>query len=369
MEIPGPVRERLGEEEIRAGVNLGDEDAVCLTPTRTLVYRGEGLLSDESVSVLSHDVDRIDVTEGRRKTTFELTYVEGTKSFSVPKGRGEKVLELLIEGVLRVAGLTGAEESVHGVYRFSELTLILTDERLVKHVGSSVWDEDFEEFPYADVTHLDFEEGSVATQIVLTVDGRPQRIKAPNDDAPMLRQTLEQAIFAYHGVDSLAALNEAVGSNEGDEDADETGPRPMDLTLDEGIDPLVGGGGEDSVTAPPESEQPTEPDGTVQAESPTPSSAPGEAVGTDAGARDVTPTATPKEGAKDSTTDTDARSVAPAGGDTASAADPQAVSHEDLDEIDAQLDALRTAVTKQNKLLRKQQQTIKQLVEELRQGR
>ena len=43
MEIPNLVRQSLGGEEIEAGVNLGDEDLICLTPTRTLLYRAEGL--------------------------------------------------------------------------------------------------------------------------------------------------------------------------------------------------------------------------------------------------------------------------------------------------------------------------------------
>ena len=49
MDIPDLVQRALGGEEIQAGVSLGDEDAVCFTPTRALVYKGEGLISDEGV--------------------------------------------------------------------------------------------------------------------------------------------------------------------------------------------------------------------------------------------------------------------------------------------------------------------------------
>jgi hypothetical protein len=351
MEIPDLVRGRLGDEEVRAAVNLGDEDAVCLTPTRTLVYRGEGLLSDESVTVLSHDVERIVLSEGRRKTSLELHYVEGPKSFSVPKGRADTVLELLMDGVLRVAGVTEPEETVQGVYRFSELTLLLTDERLVKHVGSALWDEDFEEFPFADVTGLDFEEGSVATQIVISIDGRPQRIKAPNDEAPMLRQTLEEVLFAYHGVDSLAALNRAVAPDDDDEAEDQAGGdsrRAVDLTLDDGIDPLVGGGDETGSSTQADSEAAAEP---ATSDDPEVGASTGAAV---------------DEVAETSATGT---STSTAGDATVPSVDADSVSRDDIDEIGAQLEALTTTVKKQNKLLRKQQATIKQLIEELRQGR
>jgi len=339
MEIPALVEERLGDEEIRAGVSLGDEDVLFSTASRTLLYRGEGLLSDESVTELPHEVERFDLSEGRRKTKFSLTYVDGTESFTVPGNRGEKVLELLFEGIPRVACVVEADESIRGVYRFSELTVIVGDGRLVKHIGSSVWDADYEEFAFEDVTGLDFEEGSVATQIVLAIDGRPQRIKAPNDAAPMLRQTLQEALFDYHGVASLDALNEAVAPAEADaaaQSADSGGS--SDLTLDEGIDPLVGGSAEETDREEPAS---------------TAASTTGDTGGS----------GEPAESQPD------------AGGGVESDNEPRptgdgdAVSSADLAAVDEQLETLTTAVKNQNELLEKQQRTIERLIEELRQGR
>jgi hypothetical protein len=326
MEIPDLVGERLGDEEIRAGVSLGDEDAVFTTGSRTLLYRSEGILSDESITELPHDVERLDLSEGRRKTKFELTYVDGTESFTVPNNRSEKVLKRLLVGVLRVGGVVGPDESVRGVYRFSELTVIISDGRLVKHVGSVLWDPDYEAYPFSDVTGLAFEEGSVATQIVLDVEGRPQRIKAPNDDAPMLRQTLQQALFAYHDVDSLAALNDAVASEpEGRSAAHDRSGRSDALTLDDGIDPLVGGSPEESRAEPTQTESAgEEPTGRAELEEPTAG-----------GSEDVA----------------------------------EAVSQADIAAIDDRLETLTAAVEKQNEVLEKQQRTIKQLIDELRQGR
>jgi hypothetical protein len=211
MDIPDLVRRTLGDEEIQAGVSIGDEDAAYLTPTRTLVYRGEGLLSDEQLEEYSHDVERVAVSEGRRKTKFTLQYIDGTDSFSVPANRGEKVLERFLEGVLRLDEVIDERESIVGVYRFSELTVIIAEGRLIKHIGEHVWDDDYEVYPYEDATELDFERASVATSITLTVDGRPQRIKVPNDKAPIVRQTLEKALFAYYDVGSLQELNRTAG--------------------------------------------------------------------------------------------------------------------------------------------------------------
>ncbi|WP_436930311.1 DUF7115 domain-containing protein [Halosimplex halobium] len=239
MDIPDLVKGALDGEEIQAGVSLGDEDAVCLTPTRTLVYRGEGLLSDETVEEYSHDIEQLAVSEGRRKTKFTMQYIDGTESFTVPANRGEKVLELFLEGVLKLDGVIGDRESLAGVYRFSELTLIIAEGRLIKHIGSQVWSEDYEVYAYDDVTGLEFERASVATSIALSVDGRPQRIKVPNDKAPVVRQTLEEALFDYYDVANVEELNRVVGP-----ETDAGGVEPAaddddDFSFGDDFDPLV----------------------------------------------------------------------------------------------------------------------------------
>jgi hypothetical protein len=405
MEIPSLVRNRLGDEDIETAVSLGDEDVVCFTQSRTLLYRGEGLLSDEGVEVFSHDVETLEVSEGRRKTKFVLGYVDGTDSFTVPGKRREAVLERLLDGILTTAGVIEPTESIAGVFRFSELSLVVTEARLVKHVGTPVWDEDFEMYPFADVTGLSFEEGSVATQVVLAVGGRPERIKAPNDEARMVRETLQEALFAYHDVNSLEALNAAVGEDEDDEAAQSND----DIGFSEGISPLVGegsdagldagagrdadagggsgaaadaggrsgarrgtaGGPDAGETRGGDEKQPTtaaaEP-GQTPAESDRPS-------GSDDDPTDATVTPTP-DGRAESATGANA-------GPGAGTATEGTVDREEFEELKAQVDRLTRAVKRQNEILegyqetvdrqrqavQKQGETVEQLIEELRQGR
>ncbi|QPV63505.1 hypothetical protein I7X12_02400 [Halosimplex litoreum] len=241
MDIPDLVEGALDGEEIQAGVSLGDEDAVCLTPTRTLVYRGEGLLSDEAVEEYSHDIEQLAVSEGRRKTKFTMQYIDGTQSFTVPASRGDKVLELFLEGVLKLDGVIDDRESLAGVYRFSELTLIIAEGRLIKHIGSQVWSEDFEVYAYDDVTGLEFERASVATSIALSIGGRPQRVKVPNDKAPVVRQTLEEALFGYYDVANVDELNRVVGpeTDTGGVDTASDDGGGDDFAFGDDFDPLV----------------------------------------------------------------------------------------------------------------------------------
>ncbi|KOX93953.1 hypothetical protein AMS69_08535 [Haloarcula rubripromontorii] len=336
MEIPDLVQQELGDEEIRGGVNLGDEDAACFTPTRTLVYRSEGLLSDEKVASYPHDFERLTVSEGRRKTKFSLIYTGEKLELSVPGNRSDAVLERLLEGKLAVSGAIAPDESLAGVFRFSELTLVVTDRQLLKHIGNVTWDADYEAFSFDDVTGLEFEEGSVATAVVLSFNERPERIKAPSEEAPMVRKTLEEALFAYHDVDSLADLNTKVGADP-DESADEAG---NGLGLESGIDPLVSNdeeGGDDSETASASTS-------TQAATQP---------------ASEQGPTA-------EATTET--RATGTAGIDTDSV-EPDTSTDPDITELEAQVAELTAAVEAQNEQLQKQERTIKQLIKELRQGR
>ena len=235
MEVPERIRQQLGDETLESAVNLGDEDLICFSPTRTFLYRGERLLSDESLEVYDHDVERLDVSEGRRKTSFTLTYIDREERFTVPRGRTEPVLERLLGGILETASVIDSDESVEGVFQFSELTLIITEKRLVKHIGRYLWDQDYEEFSYENVTGLEFEEGSVATYIVLSVDGRPQRIKAPRGEAAIVRRTLTTALCAYYDVDSLEQLHDTVGETDTDDDVSHS----SGIELDDSIAPLV----------------------------------------------------------------------------------------------------------------------------------
>jgi hypothetical protein len=352
MEHPELVQSRLDGERVLSRVSLGGEDAVLVTPTRTLVYRADGLLSDESVAAFPHDVERIEIRTGRRKTTFRLAYVDGVKDFTVPAGSTHQVLVPLLSGVLRTAGVIDADETVRGAYRFSELTLVVTDRRVVKHVGGAVWDEEFEVAPYADLTGLRFEEGAVATEFAIEVDGYPQRVKIPNEHAGTVRRTIQETVFAFHEVSSLAELEAEIAPEDEEEGAD--GYDEQDFTR------LLGDDGE----ADGEADEP-ETDTEATTAGPTGTSAAGgdrfepdeesggtilDPVTTDAGAA-LTEEATPED--------------AEAGDEATDRAETTAIPPE----VTERLDELAAAVERQNELLERQGETIRQLVEELRQGR
>jgi hypothetical protein len=296
-------------------------------------------LSDERLEEFPHDVDRLDSKHGRRKTKLVFDYVDDTKHLTVPNARDQRVLKLVLTGILNAASVLDDDEVVAGVYQFSELTLVITDQRIVKHIGTCIWDDDFEEFPFEDVTGLSFEPGNVATQVVVEIDGRPQRIKAPNDSARELRQTVEEKLFDYYGVASLSELNASLGEDDDEPTVDTEPADPnatesttqgrdtadSDVTFSDGIDPLV-----------PDSSADATDDG-----EPIAASISDEAAGT-----------------------TEANATA-AGLST----DADLSDSDDLEAVHDRIDELSAAVQRHNELLERQEAAIKQLVTELRQGR
>ena len=378
-ELPELLVETVGGETVAATVDLGGGDVVAVTPARTHLYRSEGLLSDESVETYGHDVERFAIDHGRRKTTLRLQNLDDETSLTLPASVVDEVVAAMLEGILRTAGVVDDDETVEAQFRFSELTLVVTDRQLLKHIGSAVWDDEFEAYHYADLDGLDFEEGSVATQVVVEMDGRQQRVKVPNDHAGRVRQEVQSAVFEFHGVSSLGGLRAAVAEDDVDEAAEsddgtdestdaegetESDPEPAVDDEESDVDDDGATGSDDAedgfVSAdwsPPADQDMNRDDarmGDAGSATPEPESATGDA-GADAATADAEPAA-----AGGTTSVTDVSSVG---------TDADGAAETDVEALAERVDALAECVDHQTELIEAQQETIEQLVEELRRGR
>ena len=344
-ELPDRLLEAVGDEPVVETVDIGGGDALIVAVTTTYLYRSEGLLSDESIESYGHDARRLAVDAGRRKATVRLETLDDERSFTVPAEAAETVVEAMLEGVLRTTGVVDREESVAGRFRFNDLTLVVTDAKLFKHVGPAVWNEDFEIFDYGSLTDLDFEDGSVATRVVVEIQGRQHRVKVPNDRAGEVRRTVRDAVFDHHDVTTLGELRSALDAASTDAESE---PKPDSAPELTGIDPVeeeTTGGDDDAGTdwSPPADQDVTGPRGSTSA-------------GTDAGT--AFGTAGGRErGSTGGSTDGEA---------TADESDPGGA---DVARLADRVDELESRLQRQNELLESQQETIEQLVEELRRGR
>ncbi|WP_435124705.1 DUF7115 domain-containing protein [Halobaculum sp. D14] len=356
MSLPELVQGELGDEQPVARVHLGGDDELFVTPTRTLIYRADGLLSDESVEEYPHDAERVSLSESRRKAKLTLDYgLDGEESFTMPRKKLSSVLHPVLAGVMSASDITDPGETVERTFRFSELTLLVTSSRLVKHVGAAVWDDDYEEFHFDDVTDLTFEEGSVATSIVLTVNGRQERFKAPTEDARAVKESLTNALLAYYDVESLDELRALAAEAEGDA---EEGEASSNVDFGDGPDPL--------------SAEPAEVDDAANGtrEEPMEAAAPG--TGTDSGSGGAQ-----HERAAAAESTADAEPAAQNADDGAAGAAQGGTSFEDsgfeaatpTDDAAEEIASLRAAVERQGERLDRQNELIEQLIEELRRGR
>ncbi|WP_224334813.1 DUF7115 domain-containing protein [Haloprofundus halobius] len=367
MSLPELVQTELDDEPVAARVNLGGEDGLFVTPTRTLIYRSEGLLSDESVEQYPHDAERISVSEGgraSRKATVTLDYgLDGEQSFSLPSKRLQDALHPVLAGILSAAGITDPGETVKQTFRFSELTLVVTSDRVVKHIGAPVWDEDFEGFHYADVTDLTFEDGSVATSIVLTLGSRQERFKAPNDDARAVRETLTDALCTYHDVPSLDAFRKAKAR----ESEAEPSQDRKNVSFGDGPAPL---------TANPTelSEKPknaTRPDDPVDLDDGAADSASGvaaEAV-TEPESATSSASATFEGSGFESASDETAASVEAVEASKTAETTETTDTGDGIEELRAQVETLTVTVQRQNEQLQRQNELVERLIDELSRGR
>ena len=331
-ELPALLVDAVGDASVVDTVDIGGGDVVVITAETTHLYRSEGLLSDESVETFSHAVNRFDVSAGRRKTTVLLTDSSTERSFTVPSRVADAVIEAVLEGVLSTTAAIDDGEHVQQVFRFSELTLVVTDRRLLKHIGSAVWNDEFESFAHADLTGLDFEEGSVATQVIVETNGRPQRVKVPNEHAGRVREEIQRSVFEFHGVSSLGGLHAMLADEETSTPDDPTSEsEPKAANADE--TPQSDDGFVSSSWSPPADQDVTGPRGRIRTRSATGSQPTEES---DGGA-----TATREE----------------------------ASSGSEIRLLSDRLDSLTETVERQTELLEAQQATIEQLVDELRRGR
>ncbi|MFB6080497.1 MAG: hypothetical protein ABEJ81_05830 [Haloferacaceae archaeon] len=389
MDPPEAVQRALNDESVAARVDLGGGDLLYVTPNRTLVYRSEGLLSDESVTEYPHGAERITVDRGRRKSTVTLDYgLDGERTLRLPTNRLEDALHPVLAGVLNGAGVTRPGETIKETFLLSELTVVVTSERLVRHVGAAVWDDEFEEYHYDDVTDLRFETGNVGTSVVVRLGDEQERFKVPNDRARAFRECLVAAVLAYHDYDSLDAFREARAAGETDDDegrgAVDFGDGPAPLSADPTpIDDVAGS--ESPATAeesdgPDRGDEPESGTGPEVGETdavpdPDAGAVPGTGMETDPEARADPEARTESKADPDSDAPVGANGGGTTANDDFAAAGFQPAGPVD-EELAAEVVALREAVEEQNELLReqgrrieRQEKLFRKLIEELRRGR
>lgn len=365
--LPELLSEAIAGATVLDTVDIGGGDAVAVTNEATHLYRSDGLLTDESVETFGHDAERLSVRSKRRKSEIGLETIDGATSFTVPSKVADRIVEAMLGGVLRATGVLAADDEILARFRFSELTLVVTDSYLLEHVGSAVWDADFDTVEYAELTGLDFERGSVATQVVIETATRRRRVKVPNDHAGRVRRQIKEAVFEFHGVSSIDALREALAPDADGEDAGSDAD--VDAGAGAGARPGTGSSAADAgSTRDPEASavgSGTDVDAAADADIDAAADADGFV------SPDWTPPADQDiaaSGPERTTKTSDGPESAPTD-DAAADRSAEGPTGPELEALSEQVEALSEQVERQTELLESQQELIDRLVDELRRGR
>ncbi|MDR9429690.1 MAG: hypothetical protein RI568_03170 [Natronomonas sp.] len=335
-DFPDLLSDSVDDAAVTDVIEVGGGDTIAVTDHATHLYRSEGLLKDESIETFDHAVERITVRTKRRKSSIHLETIDSEASFTVPSEITDSVVESMMRGILLTNGVVSDDEDIAAIFRFSELTLIVTDQRLFEHVGSAVWDGDFETVEYADLSALDFERGSVATQVVLETRERRRRVKVPNEHAGTVRRVIQDAVFGFHDVGSIEELRTELADPDVEDPSGESSPS---METDRDVDAVATGSDpvdDDFVSA-------------------------GWSPASDAGPVASSDRDDDRDGALRST-------VASSSGETPSAPTANEPSAE-LDALVDRVDELSERVDRQTRLIESQRELIEQLVDELRRGR
>jgi hypothetical protein len=341
--LPELLSEAVGDATVVDTVDIGGGDAVAVTNRETHVYRSDGLLSDESVETFGHDVDRLSVRSKRRKGEIRLEDIDTEESFTVASKVADPIVEAMLEGILRTTGVIEADETVVAQFRFSELTFVVTENRLLEHVGGAVWDGDFEAVEHADLTGLDFEKASVATQVVIETDQRRRRVKVPNEHAGDVQRAIQDAVFGFYGTSSLKELRAELSPAS----ESETEPTP-----DGAAGSQHAGNDRSSVLETSASTDPPADQASEQFVSADWTSSPDRSSGTDAWGL--------------------GSSESPASDSVAGSADDVSAARTDEPDVETlarRVESLSEQVEHQTELIESQRELIEQLVDELRRGR
>ena len=205
---------------------------------------------------------------------------------------------------------------------------------------------EFEAVEYADLTGLDFERGSVATQVVLETEDRRRRVKVPNEHAGTVRQRIETAVLAFHDVASIEAFRAKHAEPETETGADGEPTDGTESGADSAEQSGTNGAGTDSDRGSA--------DGRTAA--PTDRSLPAD--------QDPSSAVYRREASAETTSGTGS-GTRNAAGDSDSASDRT----DDIDALSRRVDALSEQVERQTELIENQQDLLEQLVDELRRGR
>ena len=201
MDIPSLLSDSIGEDEkIVSRVLVASGTHMITTTKRVFIHREEGIINSEIFEEYSLNADQISIFSDKRKARIVLNYgLEGTREFSLNAKYYDRIVDPLVRGVLKATEVVEPGELIRHVYRYGQLTIVLTDRQFLKHIGVALWSRDYESFNYEDMGRIDIEKGGVSAEILIEYKGRMQRIKTDKERARLICVQARNGLALYKG--------------------------------------------------------------------------------------------------------------------------------------------------------------------------
>lgn len=232
----------VDEDELINQVELDDHRTLFVAPSRAIAYRERSLLTEESVESYPTDLERLTLEEGKRQVTVTFEYLdEADRTLDLPKSSIAAALKALLASIIQATDVLEDDETIEELYRFNELTVVLTDRRLIKHIGHALWGDSHEGIDYEIIRDLQTEEGQVSTGVIIETTEATERFKLPKDSADRFVDQIEDAVCAYHDVTALGILRGDPDAGKPEPDPDLNRLRPLQLSEDDDTPVTVDG--------------------------------------------------------------------------------------------------------------------------------
>ena len=220
----------VDEDELINQIELDDHRTLFVAPSRIIVYRESSLLAEESVDTYSTDVERLLLDEGKKQVTVTFEYAdEDDHELQLPPETMANALKALLASVVRTNGVVDEDESIRELFRFNEMTVILTDRRVIQHLGTSLWADAHNSIEYEDIRDIRTEEGTISTGVIIETTESAERLKIPQDAADRFVELLDQSVCEFHDVASLGVLRGDPNAGEPDPEPDLDRLRPLQV--------------------------------------------------------------------------------------------------------------------------------------------
>jgi hypothetical protein len=141
------------------------------------------------------------------------------------------IYDPLIRGAIHAKNTLQQGESIKKICRKGELTIVLTNMKILKHIGTSLWDIDFESFDLETISKIYVDAGGISSELIIESNNRLHRIKTTANIAQSLCDSSINELISFHNFPTYSEFQKSSLSSSDDMDISVSKPSKNDTKL------------------------------------------------------------------------------------------------------------------------------------------